>query len=435
MQDQEKNPYSAPQTPIVVSKISPVEYLPPLPGGWTVVALLWVVALLNYLDRNMVMTMHDSIVNQFKIDDKQFGLVTTVFLVSYGVFSPIGGFLADRYSKRVVIVFSLFVWSAVTWWTGHVNSFAELLVARAFMGISEACYIPAGLALIADYHRGGTRSLATGLHMSGINLGGALGGVGGVLSDHYSWNTPFVIFGVGGIVYAVFLLLTLRNAPVAVMSATEYAARPKVNFFDAVTRLFKNKSYLTLLLFWALLGFAGWALNKWMPTYLKETFNLSQGKSGMLALGFLQGSSMVGVIIGGFLSDRMSKTNPRGRIIVPVVGLIIAAASVFLSANSGVLSFVLLGLAGYGLARIFSDANVMPILCEVADTRYRATGYGILNMFSCFVGGLSVYLGGVLRDANVNPSLIFNCSAGVILLCAFIISLVKFAPKGQETTV
>lgn len=433
MQDQEKNPYSAPQAQISSPSSASIEHLPPLPGGWTVVALLWVVALLNYLDRNMVMTMHDSIVDQFKIDDKQFGLVTTVFLVSYGLFSPIGGFLADRYSKRTVIIFSLFIWSAVTWWTGHVGSFTELLIARAFMGISEACYIPAGLALIADYHRGGTRSLATGLHMSGINLGGALGGVGGLIADKYSWNTPFVIFGVGGIVYAVILLLNLRNAPALAVPASENASKPKVDFFEAVSQLFKSRSYLLLLLFWALLGFAGWALNKWMPTYLKETFNLSQGRSGMLALGFLQGSSMIGVVIGGFLSDKVSKTNPRGRIIVPVIGLCVAAASVFLAANSGMLALVLAGLAGYGLARIFSDANVMPILCEVADNRYRATGYGILNMFSCFVGGLSVYLGGVLRDAKVNPSVIFNWAGGVVIVCAVIISLIKFAPKDQAT--
>ena len=102
----------------------------------------------------------------------------------YACLSPVGGYVADRFSRRHVIAGSLFVWSAVTWWTGHVTTYDELLVARALMGISEAFYIPAALALIADYHAGPTRSRAVGLHQMGIYCGVIVGGFGGYVADH-----------------------------------------------------------------------------------------------------------------------------------------------------------------------------------------------------------------------------------------------------------
>ena len=170
--------------------------------AWVVVGLLWVVALLNYLDRLMITTMRDPIKQSISMTEAQFGLLTAVFLWVYGALSPLGGYLADRFSRRIVIMVSLFVWSAVTWWTGHVETFNQLLAARALMGVSEACYIPAALALIADYHRGSTRSLATGLHMSGVYAGAALGGVGGYIAEGFGWRFGFNLFGLIGVAYA-----------------------------------------------------------------------------------------------------------------------------------------------------------------------------------------------------------------------------------------
>jgi len=149
----------------------------PLAQAWLMVGLLWFVACLNYLDRVMITTMRASLVGAIPMSDAQFGLLTSVFLWGYALLSPFAGFLADRFSRSRVVLCSLFVWSAVTWLTGHAQTFNQLLVARALMGVSEACYIPAALALIMDYHRGPTRSLATGIYMSGITVGSGLGGL------------------------------------------------------------------------------------------------------------------------------------------------------------------------------------------------------------------------------------------------------------------
>jgi len=161
---------------------------------WLVVAMLWVIAFLNYFDRILITSMRDPLVADFTLTDAQFGLLTSVFLWSYGILSPFGGFFADKYGRKKMIVFSAIVFSAVTLWTGMARSFPEMLVARTFMGISEASYIPAALALITDYHKDRTRSLATGLHITGLYAGLAMGGIGGYIAEWWGWRYGFQFF-------------------------------------------------------------------------------------------------------------------------------------------------------------------------------------------------------------------------------------------------
>ena len=138
--------------------------------AWFTVGLLWPVALLNYLDRQMLATMGLSIkADIVELQSAEtYGQLMAVFMWVYAICSPLAGAVADRASKKWLIVSSLAVWSFVTLMMGHVHGYHELYWLRAVMGVSEAVYIPAGLALIADYHRGPTRSLAVGVLMSGI---------------------------------------------------------------------------------------------------------------------------------------------------------------------------------------------------------------------------------------------------------------------------
>jgi predicted MFS family arabinose efflux permease len=183
----------------------------PLPRAWLIVGVLWVVAALNYLDRIMITTMRDSLTQAVPMTDAQFGLLTSVFLWVYGLLSPLAGFLADRFNRSRLIVLSLLIWSLLTWLTGHARNFEELLVVRALMGLSEAAYLPAALALIADYHRGDTRSLATGVHMTGLSVGTGLAGIGGWLAEKQGWRFAFDVFGWLGVAYAVVLWFVLRD--------------------------------------------------------------------------------------------------------------------------------------------------------------------------------------------------------------------------------
>jgi MFS family permease len=399
--------------------------------AWLYVAMLSVVGCLNYMDRTMITTMRSSILQTMPMTDAQFGLLTSVFLWVYGIISPFAGYMADRFNRSKVIIISLFIWSGVTWLTAHASTFNELLATRALMGISEACYIPAALALITDYHRGPTRSLATGIHMGGIMIGQSLGFVGGWIAENHHWTYAFQIFGIIGIIYAVILALVLKdnkkNDP-AINAVTE--APRKVNFKQAIIDLFSKRSFLLALLFWSLLGVVGWMTVGWLPTYYKEHFKLSQTVAGWYATGYTYSAALVGVIVGGVLADRWSRSTPRARIWVPVIGLCIAAPCIFFAGNTGVLAVAIGGFMAFAFMRSFSDANMMPILCLVADPRYRATGYGVLNFVSCIVGGLGLYGAGMLRDAAINLGTLFQFASVVIIICALVLFMVK--PQVKE---
>ena len=399
--------------------------------AWLVVALLCVVGCLNYLDRTMITTMRSSIVEAMPMTDAQFGLLTSVFLWVYGLLSPFAGFLADRFNRSRVIIGSLFVWSAVTWLTAYATTFEELLATRALMGISEACYIPAALALIVDYHRGPTRSLATGIHIAGIMVGQSLGFVGGMLAEQHDWSYAFHILGLVGIGYSAVLVFTLRDAPQAANKVVVVNdATPRVGFADGIRNLFSRPAFLLILVCWGLLGVVSWMIVGWLPTYYKEHFSLSQTAAGVYATGYFHTAALVGVLVGGALADYWSRTNARARILLPALGLCIATPAIFLASSTDILYVTVAGFMIYALTRTFTDANMMPILCLVADPRYRATGYGVLNLFSCIIGGLGLYAGGVLRDAEVDLGRMFQVAAGLMLVCAFILYRVK--PKIEE---
>jgi MFS transporter, Spinster family, sphingosine-1-phosphate transporter len=396
--------------------------------GWVVVAMLWVVALLNYLDRLLITSMRDPIVADFNLTDAQFGLLTSVFLWTYGLLSPFGGFFADRYSRKKVIVFSLTVWSATTLWTGFISSFEEMLVARTIMGISEACYIPAALAMITDYHRGRTRSLATGLHMSGLYAGLALGGLGGYIAELWGWRYGFQIFGSFGILYGVLLISFLKDAP-SHSSKNSHSGDthlPKqINLVSSISLLFKDKSFLVLLTYFAVLGIVNWLVNGWLPTFLKDHFDLHLGEAGFSATGYIQLGSFAGVVIGGMLADKWSKSNRKGRLHVVIIGFAIGAPFLFLMASTSSFLIAIMAMVLFGLARGFNDANLMPVVRQIVDNRYVATAYGFLNFLSTIVGGVMVYVGGALKDADVGLSIAYQVSAVLLLLVTLSLFMVE----------
>jgi len=406
---------------------------PVLNYSWFLVALLWIVALLNYLDRLLITSMRDPIIADFSINDARFGMLTSVFLWSYGILSPFGGFLADRYSRKKVIVFSVMVWSLVTLWTGYVTSFHQLLVTRLLMGISEAFYIPAALALITDYHKSRTRSLATGIHMSGLYAGLALGGIGGYIAEWWGWRSGFQVFGIFGVLYTLILLFFLRDKrseSEKTMDAERIPSEKNITLAESVRVLAGERSFITIMIFFCIMGIVNWLVYSWLPAFLKEHFNLGLGKAGISATFYIQAGSFAGVVIGGMLADRWSKVNIRGRLYVVIIGMTLGAPLLFMMSSTSIFGIAIAAMLFFGVGKGFNDANIMPILCQILDGRYIATGYGFLNFLSTIISGIMVYAGGAMKDANISLSIIYQIAAGLILIATWSLFTVKIRSEG-----
>lgn len=397
--------------------------------AWQVVAVLWVVSMLNYLDRLLIASMREPIKESIPMTDAQFGLLTSVFLLVYGILSPFGGYFADRYSRKVVIIISLFVWSAVTLWTGFVTSYAEMLSARSIMGISEACFIPAAVAMIMDYHKGPTRSLASGILMSGLYVGMAMGGAGGFIAEYWGWRFGFQLFGFVGIAYAVVLIFVLRDVPrvqaITVDGAVKGDNERIERIPEIIRNLFSSRSYWIIILYGTLLGMTFWVIYAWLPTYFKDGFKLSLGEAGISATAFIQVASFIGVIFGGILADRWSKNHVKGRAFVPAIGFVIGGPFLFLMASTGIFWIAVAGIIIFGLAKGFHDANFMPVICQVVDQRYQATGYGIMSFFSVIAGGIMIYIGGVLKDSGISLSVVFQISAVGVFIAGLMLFFIR----------
>ncbi len=403
----------------------------PSRSAWLVVALLWLVALLNYLDRLAMASMHESIKADIPMTEAKFGLLMSIFLWVYAGFSPLGGLLADRVGRQRVILGSLLFWSAATWLSGHARSFDQLFWARALMGVSEACYIPAALALIADYHRGPTRSLATGLHMSGTYTGAALGGVGGYLAQWHGWRYGFTLLGAVGVGYALVLVLFLRDAPVQRPPADE---PPPVEPLarNPLASLFGQSGFYVLLALNVFVSVANWMIYTWLPTYLKEHFSLGLGAAGIAATVYIQMASLAGALAGGAWADRWSRRCRQSRALVPAIGSFAAAPCLFLAASTHALPVAIVGLTVFGLGRGFFDANLMPMLRDIVGWRYSAMGYGFLNCIGSAAGGLMVWAGGAMKDRRVDLGLVFQGSAAALLVTAVMLLLVGLSQPTRD---
>ncbi|MDD6507373.1 MAG: MFS transporter [Prevotellaceae bacterium] len=396
---------------------------------WLVVALLWVVALLNYMDRQMLSTMRDAMaVDISDLESKvMFGKIMAAFMWIYGLMSPISGIVADRVSRKWLIVVSLAVWSTVTLLMGYASTYDEIYWLRAAMGVSEALYIPAALSLIADYFTGKQLSLAVGIHMTGLYMGQAVGGFGAFVAAHLSWQSTFHWFGIVGIVYAFVLMLFLSEKR-TVAAAGQQTAQTSLGSMlrenlKAISRslgmLLTCVAYWAILFFFATSSVPGWATKNWLPTLFADSLGIDMVWAGPVATITIAFASFVGVMVGGPMADRWSRKHLKGRIYTSSIGLALMIPSLVLmgygtSLVAAVGAGILFGF-GYGLF----DANNMPILCQFVASRSRGTAYGIMNMSGLFIGAIATNVLGTLADKGLmGVGFVFMAGALVLALLA-----------------
>lgn len=399
---------------------------------WVVVALLWGVALLNYMDRQMLSTMKSAM--QLDISELRsatnFGYLMSIFLWVYAFVSPVSGVIADRINRKWLIVASLFVWSAVTFAMGYATTYNQVYWLRALMGVSEALYIPAGLSLIADYHSSKTRSLAIGVHMTGLYIGQALGGFGATVAARFSWQATFHNFGLVGIAYSLVLIIFLREKRNTKEQVPDSGPQPDSGLIKNLYSLLANPAFWVILIVFAIPSLPGWAAKNWLPTLFAQNLNIPMSSAGPLSTITIAMSSLVGVIVGGTLSDRWVQHNIRARVYTSAIGLSLMIPSLFLLGLGHTLFTVGGAAVCFGLGYGVFDANNMPLLCQFVSPKSRAAGYGLMNMTGVLCGAFITSLLGESSDAGHLGSS-FALLAGVVLI-TLVIQLLFLKPRTSE---
>jgi ACS family D-galactonate transporter-like MFS transporter len=400
--------------------------------SWVVVGLLWVVALLNYLDRQMLSTMKPTM--QLDIEELQsatnFGYLMAIFLWIYGLMSPVAGVIADKLNRKWLIVGSLFVWSLVTYAMSHATTFNQLYVLRALMGISEALYVPASLAMIADYHSSKTRSLAIGIHITGFYIGQALGGFGATVAQHFSWQYTFSIFGLIGMLYSFVLVFFLKEKRSYQATQKETSRQGSLSLLKGLPLLLTNASFWVILFYFALPGIPGWAVKNWLPTLFSENLGIDMAQAGPIATITIAFSSFAGVILGGMLSDRWSQKNIRARIYTSAMGVSLTIPALLLIGYGHSLTQSIMAAVCFGFGFGMFDANNMPIVCQFVSSNHRATAYGLMNMLGVLAGAFATTILGKFSDAN-NLGQAFALLA-ILVVAALAIQLTFLKPRTDD---
>ena len=405
---------------------------------WWVVGFLWVLCLLNYVDRSNIFVLFPLLQEEFSLTGTELGLVGSVFLWVYSASSPLAGFLGDRFTRRGVILVSLGTWSVITFATGLAQSTGMLLVFRALMGLSEAAYFPAALSLLSDYHGRDTRSTAISIHQSGIYIGYMAGGAfSAVVAQQFGWRLPFYILGGLGVVLVMVFARLLREPPRGAAEEVQRVggppAAPKHPASDTLLHLATTPTAVALAaVHFAVLSVA-WVIFSWAPYFVHEKFQLSLAAAGVQSTVALQIPSVLGIMVGGVIGDRLMRRGVWGRMSTLTLGLLLGAPFLALLGWGPVLPLALLGLGGFGFFKGFFDGNGPPAVYDVVHPSSRSFAYGIYNSISGVSSGFAVLLVGAFKD-NLGLGNLLASLAALYLVSAVIlwIAIVRYLPADVE---
>ena len=385
---------------------------------WWVVAMLWFVCFFNYADRQAIFSVFELLKSEMQLSDVQLGIVGASFMWVYAAIGPIAGLIGDRINRKTLIIAGLVFWSLITIATALSTKYSHLVLFRALEGFGEAFYFPASMSMLSDYHGAGTRSRAMSIHQSSVYAGTIAGGsVAGVLGQHYGWRSSFYLFGSLGILLGVLLLLLLREPtrPVLARPGSEEPklsdrdeaidsrdntlsplagiisriARVAQDSFRTVRDLYANPMVRILTTVFIGANFVAMIFLTWMPSFLYRKFNLSLAMSGISATVYLQIASVLGVLSGGVLADRLAKSNRSGRMMTQAIGLTLGVPFIFLAGWTRSMPIVILALAGFGYFKGFYDANIWASLHDVVRPERRASAVGFMNSLGWIGGGVA----------------------------------------------
>ncbi len=389
------------------------------------VAFMWFAYFLNYCDRQAVFSMFPSLKADLKMSDEQLGLVGAVFLWVYAFGCPISGYLGDRFSKRLLVVLSLVVWSIATIGTGLVASGVILLAMRAAMGVSESLYMSSAVALTASAYPATKRSRAVSLLMTGQIAGTVAGSwFGGWMADRGQWRGAFFILGAVGVLYALPYFTFLKKIG-------EPAPEPGAAW--SFTSLGRSRTFLMLCVVFPVFVFGLWLLYGWLPAFLHDKFALNQADAAFNATAFLQTATFVGILAGGMIADALCQRIKAARFWLIVAGLALSAPCIHFLGNSDTLLLTRIAATGFGLFSGLFIANIFPAAFDVVASDARATAVGLLNFCGAIMSGFATLFGGLWKQ-SLGIDHLLSCTALAYLVAGavVIIGICRFFPRDHS---
>lgn len=360
---------------------------------WAVVAMLWLVCFFNYADRQAIFSVFPLLREEMGLSNVQLGIVAGAFMWVYAAFGPIAGLIGDRFSRKSLILGGFFFWSVVTIATAISTQYWHLVLFRALEGLGEAFYFPAAMSMVADYHGPRTRSRAMAIHQSSVYAGTIAGGtVAGVMGQFYGWRAGFYLFGISGMVLAVLLFFFLREpvrgeAEGAAGALEEPAAPGGVR--ETLRTILSSPMVPVLALVFVGANFVAMIFLSWMPSFLYDRFGMTLAMAGFSATAYLQIASVLGVLSGGILADRLVRRWRAGRMMTQALGLFLGVPFIFLAGWTLSIPVLIVALVGFGYFKGMYDANIWASLYDVVGPRYRASALGFMNALGWLGGGIA----------------------------------------------
>jgi predicted MFS family arabinose efflux permease len=390
---------------------------------------MWVAYFLNYCDRQAVFSMTGSLKTDLKMTDTQLGLVGAIFLWVYAFGCPIAGQIGDRLSKRLLVVLSLVIWSLVTVATGFAGTAVMMLGLRAAMGVSESLFMPTAVALTANAHTPDRRSRAIAA-LTTAQIAGTVAGswFGGWMADRGEWRAAFFILGAVGVLYAVPYFLFLRTVDEDPAGVVKTSGRS-----FAVSVLTKIPTFILLCLVFPIFVFGLWLLYGWLPTFLREKFELTQTDAAFNATVYLQATTAVGLLGGGMLADALYRRTKASRLWLMTASLIFCAPCLHYLGSSDTLMATRLAAAGFGLFSGLLMGNIFPAAFEVVPADTRASAVGILNFFGAIMSGFAALFGGLWKASlGIDRLLSITALAYVAAGLALVFGIKVLFPRDHE---
>jgi MFS family permease len=367
--------------------------------------MLWLVSFFNYADRMTLITVIPSIRSEFHLSAAHVGLLSSVFLWVYALAAVPAGLIGDRFNRSNVILLGLTAWSLTTLLTPLANSLVTLLWLRALTGLGEATYYPTGTALISDYHTTQTRGRALSLHQTAVFAGGGIGAVVAAwLADDWGWRTPFMVYGIAGVLLAIVLAPYLRGL--------NRADRPK-SIDRPAGELFKivgNRRVMLLCVTFLLATAGTAAVTTWAPIFFHDVHGLSLQRSSLFGAAAVNLAGLVAVPLGGAWGDAWVQRRANGRILVLLIGLLGAgfwlAPIAAISKPLGLSALLFVSSICKGLF----DGTIYAALHDLVSSENRALAVGLMTTVGFCGAGLAPLIIGLLSE-RMGLGLALACAA------------------------